>query len=414
MFWDELYELLNQESLIETARALGYDIVVLNYTNSTTYLQANAYVVEALLDTVEQIISPTQDYVMVGPSMGGLTMKYALTHLESIGDPANVRTYFSFDSPHRGAVIPLGLQYWVNYFSGLSAEAGLFRDALNSPAARQMLIQHFTDPPSNVASADPLRATFLNDIAALGSYPALPRKVALANGSANQVGMTYAPGAQIIQYQYNPFGFNIRGNVWAVNNAAAQTIFDGRAVIIFIPVIAAQTVNIQATSPWDNAPGGTSNSMQQMDQVPAPYGDIIALHNDHCFIPSISALDLNTTDPFFNIAGEPNLYAMTPFDSLYFPAANQEHVLVTPENYWWIIEELADSLPAPTVVINSDAVNVHLNWTKIPARRSYHVFSSTDASVWPATFTSVTDTSWSEPIDAGAVKFYRVVASTQP
>ena len=35
----------------------------------------------------------------------------------------NVRTFISFDAPHKGANIPLGIQYWVKFFSGQSADA---------------------------------------------------------------------------------------------------------------------------------------------------------------------------------------------------------------------------------------------------------------------------------------------------
>lgn len=80
--------------------------------------------------------------------------------------------------------------------------------------------------------------------------------------------------------------------------------------------------------------------MAQMDAVPAPYGDIIALHPNHCFIPAVSALDLTTQDLFYNIAGDPDLLAMSPFDAVYFPQQNEEHVLVSPQTKDWVIAEV--------------------------------------------------------------------------
>jgi hypothetical protein len=74
--------------------------------------------------------------------------------------------------------------------------------------------------------------------------------------------------------------------------------------------------------------------------VTAPYGDIIALHQNHCFVPTVSALDIATADPFYDIAGDPDLLAHTPFDNLYVPDGNEPHVTVTPENALWLLDEI--------------------------------------------------------------------------
>ena len=99
-------------------------------------------------------------------------------------------------------------------------------------------------------------------------------------------------------------------------------------------------ITVSGTLPYDGAPGGSRASMAQMDAVPAPYGDIVALHPSHCFIPTISALALATTDPFYDIAGDASLLAHTPFDAVYFPATNQPHVTITPENAAWFLSEI--------------------------------------------------------------------------
>jgi hypothetical protein len=80
--------------------------------------------------------------------------------------------------------------------------------------------------------------------------------------------------------------------------------------------------------------------MAEMDATQAPYGDIIALHPNHCFIPTASAVALDTGDLFYPIAGDPNVLAHTPFDTIYVPAENQEHVLITPESAAWFLHEV--------------------------------------------------------------------------
>ncbi len=99
-------------------------------------------------------------------------------------------------------------------------------------------------------------------------------------------------------------------------------------------------MTVSGTRPYDNAPGGRRDSMAQMDATPAPYGDIVALHTHHCFIPTVSALDLATNDLFYDIAGDPNLALLTPFDAVYFPAENQDHMAITSQTASWLIAEL--------------------------------------------------------------------------
>jgi hypothetical protein len=339
MNWDELYALLNQEGLAESLRTRGFDEVVLNFTDATDYLERNAMVLVELIQQVEAAIPPGNTVALAGPSMGGLLGRYALAWLETQGGGHRVRTYISFDAPHSGADIPLGIQYWFDFFAGQSADAALLRDLLNRPAAREMLIYHYTSPPGTTGVPDPLRATWLANLAAAGDWPAAPRTVAIANGSGAGVDQGFAPGDQLILYIYDTVPLKLVGNVWAVRNAEPDTIFQGQ-IRVFLITTASRTVNVGGTQPWDGAPGGWRGTMAQMDTTPNSNGDIVALHPNHCFIPTVSALALDTTDPFYDVDGDPDLLAHTPFDVVYFPAENQEHVTVTLENRAWFLDEI--------------------------------------------------------------------------
>ncbi|MBI5168481.1 MAG: T9SS type A sorting domain-containing protein [Candidatus Eisenbacteria bacterium] len=338
MGWDELYALLDQQGLIETLRADGFDCVVLDFTDATDAIQKNAYVVAALVGRVRDEMPTGATMAVVGASMGGLCSRYALAWMEQQQIPHSVRTWISFDSPHGGADIPLGLQYWIDFFSSQSTGAADFRAILQRPAARQMLLHHFTTPATTSGTPDPLRATLLSDFAAVGGWPALPRLVSVANGSANGTTQGFAPGAQLIRYEFNNLVTAITGNVWAVPNVTSTTIFRGSIRILFSTT--SQTVTVSNTQPWDGAPGGSRASMAELDTTAVPYGDIVALHPSHCFIPTVSAIALDTTNPFFDVAGTPGLAGLTPFDAVYVPSANQEHVLITPENAVWVRNEL--------------------------------------------------------------------------
>ncbi len=339
MNWDELYALLNQEGLVEELRMRGYDAVVLDFTESTEYIQANAFVLIDLLHEVQATIDPAATYPVVGASMGGLVTRYALAWMEQNADPHRVRNFISFDVPHAGANIPLGIQYWLDFFADQSTDAAHLLSRLDTPAARQMLLYHHTTPPTGTGSADPLRAALQSDLAALGQYPAQTRVVALSNGSGTMATQGFNAAAQIIAYNYNDFFVTVRGNVWAVPNGPSAQILQALIDPIFLPADA-MNVSVSGTLPWDGAPGGSRNSMAQMDAVVAPYGDIVALHQNHCFIPTISALDIATTNPFYDVAGDPQLLSHTPFDNLYVPAINEPHVTVTPANAPWLLDEI--------------------------------------------------------------------------
>ncbi len=344
MNWEELYLLLNREDLLETLRAEGYDAVILNFTESTDYIQRNAFLLVELIQQVQAAVSPDREFPVIGASMGGLVARYALAYLESTGAPPRVSTFISFDAPQNGANIPLGLQYWLDFFQGESADAAYLLSLLDTPAARQMLLYHHTSPPGATGQSDPLRAELQADLAAIGDYPAGPRRVAMANGSGAGADQGYTAGAQIILYEYSSFLVDITGNVWAVPDGTGQQIFDGLIDLIWPLPDTQMSVTVTGTHPYDNAPGGYRASMAQMDSTEAPYGDIVALHDDHGFIPTISALDLATEDPFYDVAGDPDILARTPFDAVYYPLENQEHVLITPENKTWFLAEIQPPL----------------------------------------------------------------------
>src|SRR6185436_15862725 len=104
-------------------------------------------------------------------------------------------------------------------------------------------------------------------------------------------------------------------------------IFHGRQRILFSTTT--RVVMASNTQPWDGAPGGSRASMAQLDTTAAPYGDIVALHPSHCFIPTISSLALSTNNPFFDIGAAGDLSGLTPFDAVFWPDANEEHVSLT-------------------------------------------------------------------------------------
>src|SRR5262249_14047265 len=161
-----------------------------------------------------------------------------------------------------------------------------FLATLQRPAAKEMLLYHLTSPPGSTGQPDPMRDSLAASLAAVGGYPALPRRVAIANGSGPRASQGLAPGAHLIRYEDSSLFVAITGDVWAVPNVTSTQIFKGSTRILFTTTT--QNVTVSNTRPWDGAPGGSRASMLELDTTAAPYGDIVALYPSHCFIPTIS------------------------------------------------------------------------------------------------------------------------------
>jgi hypothetical protein len=336
--WDELYAMLSAENLVEDLRAAGFDLVVLDFTDATDYVQRNAFALVDLIGQLQTLKPPGRSMALIGASMGGLVGRYALAWMESQAMPHDVRTFISFDAPQRGANIPLGIQYWFEFFADQSAPVAALRDVLNAPAARQMLVYHATIPAGVTGVPDPLRGALEAELATLG-YPSDCRNVAVANGSGTALSQGFAAAAPIVQWNYDIGLVVIRGNVRAVPDGGSAQIFDGRLFALFT-FNRTQSVTVSGTLPYDGAPGGSRNSMQQMDETPAPYGDIVALHASHCFIPTVSAIDLAGAGLFHDLSADAGLPAGTPFDAIYVPDSNQVHTAITAENAVWFRDEI--------------------------------------------------------------------------
>lgn len=188
------------------AKSQGYDLVALKFTDNHDYIQNNAQVVKALIHEINQLKEGDFEIIIIGESMGGLATRVAIAELEEDNFDHGVGLYVSFDSPHKGANIPLGLQkvvpdiqgitfieildFLVNAINFLSFDTvfdGLVNGvddidqlvaANNSPAARQMLVRqlgHLNDiNPDFLDFQD-----FLNSV----GFPEESRNISLINGS---------------------------------------------------------------------------------------------------------------------------------------------------------------------------------------------------------------------------------------
>jgi hypothetical protein len=143
---NEPSEFKDYPAAIQTFLNNGYDVIFLDFASGADYIQKNGLVLVKLIEMVNErraMDDPdnaaTCENVIVGASMGGQVAKWALNYMEGEGMSHKTHTYVSFDSPQRGAHIPLSIQA-AAYMNAHLGSPGQWNQ-LNTPAARQMVIE---------------------------------------------------------------------------------------------------------------------------------------------------------------------------------------------------------------------------------------------------------------------------------
>lgn len=197
-------------TLNDAIEAEGYDVVFVNYDNGTDFIQRNAYMLESVIEWVNEQkegVSTAEPNVILGMSMGGLVARYALRDMELNGIDHDTKLYISHDSPHQGANVPVSYQAFVRHlageqigipvlFSTLTQNIIDLEDAieglsegmelLNSPAAQQMLIYQLEGTGDNIIHSNNkvIRNTFLSEYQSMGMPQANGiRNIAISNGA---------------------------------------------------------------------------------------------------------------------------------------------------------------------------------------------------------------------------------------
>ena len=372
--------------LAALVRDEGFDLIVLNfptYTSSSDgstvidggadFIQRNAYTLIELLNTINGMKVGSEQNVVIGPSMGGLISRYALSYMEQNTLDHDTRLYISFDSPHLGANVPIGLQYMFNALANGPAPNAAAQAAisglLDSPAAKQMLIDHYSahmqvgsaylqDPSLTLpAGALNIRDSFQTELETLG-FPQNIRNVSMINGSKDGT-VTGSPGAEVINTTLNIDATN-RANVnLKFTPSASQTInvtdlsVDTQILGFWFNVFsfsaAAESASYDGV---DSAPGGLFD-MTSFDDGTDPLitSFVSALTiTEFDFIPSVSAMALEYTPPGINwnhvidlgdgTPASKNTIDSTPFVNWHMPAINEEHVALNQPNVEFALSEI--------------------------------------------------------------------------
>ena len=356
------------------------------------FIERNAMIVVDVLNLINASKTGTEENVVIGPSMGGLITRYALNYMENQTIDHDTRLWISFDSPHLGANVPIGFQHLFNYLAyGLDTWVGDFSvDALKpvvdgmlkSPAARQMLVDHFEarlasgsitdfDPTKLLPQKHPYNITFYGSMNSLttSGYPDNLRRVSLINGSGvgeifdDKNGNDVTPGSHVLD-AYIPNVATLTDaymDAWYTPAASQQIkiseIWIDAPWLCFCDINAEEDVIAESyTDGPDAAPGG----LFDLAALGGAFGGdptidafFDSLTTDYFnFIPTVSAMGL-TTNPnpvwYQNInlgAGDTpwdetlNTNSQTPFHNWYMPFDNEDHVSLTQNNVDFVINEI--------------------------------------------------------------------------
>jgi hypothetical protein len=396
------------QNLATDLRAQGFDIVILNFpvytrTNTTTvvdggvdFIQRNAMILVELINQINAQKVGTEQNVIIGPSMGGLISRYALRYMELNSLTPDTRLYISFDSPHLGANVPIGFQHLFNYMAygplGNVQVQPVVDGLIKSPAARQMLIDHFeghlqsgsvfefnTASDSLLPTGAPnFRNAFQNELNTMG-FPTTTRNVSISNGAGNGTS-NYTPDFEVMNHTINVTTtqraiINLRFTP-AANQTNQVSRFRGQTfLIVFWATIFESLANSKAptfTDGLDTAPGGRfdlSGFEAGLGADPLLTEFFDNLNADYfCFIPAWSSMAISSTN---------NLYApitsssVTPFVASSIPIVNENHVTLNAQNLAFALNEILNPVLATPQ-------NAALNsiWIKNPIDDSVEINSS--------------------------------------
>ncbi|MFJ8010861.1 esterase/lipase family protein [Streptomyces fagopyri] len=323
--------------LLSELRRRGRDVVLVGYhERSASILQNAETVMAAVIETIDRRVGDHPPAVG-GFSMGGLVTRYALAKMETAGIEHQAQLYYSWDSPHTGAWIPVALQAFAHYVKKLNPG---FSDQINSPAAQELLSQHIANWDDKPAPSERRRA-FLRALEEVGNWPRSRelRLIALANGPGTGAGNGIRPGVDALT-----------GEGIAVSGTKLRTQAEGESQLVAnlrVVTTPNREVRTNGLPDIDGAPGGTLAGFgilaDTLNALPPLAGFRVSNPvREHCFVPAVSAIALrepDTHDDLYTPIGDDELEE-TPFHAVKLASQSDTHTLVTEELATWFLDQL--------------------------------------------------------------------------
>lgn len=347
----DLYDKIGYAGLRDSLFDQGYDLIFIDYMNSTDFIQRNAYALEELIKYVNNLKNVNcltkYENVVMGFSMGGLVARYALKDMENRSENHDTRLYISYDSPHRGANVPVGYQQLVKEMYDFEYLLLKLRDLIpeiadayaimDSPAAKQMLILNALALSGN---------TFIDELEQMG-MPGQCRNIALGNGSMQSVNYPdFEPGQKLLDLDLIIIGslFNIifDANCYALadNPPSPEIVCEWYYRIISWE----HSILSVASMPYDNAPGGIydleSFGINLNDIELLPDSSLVLTSTGFCFVPTVSAFDIPIDGT--SLQASVTSQTSTSFTDFFInnDSDNELHIDLTLAKVNWILQQI--------------------------------------------------------------------------
>ncbi len=304
----------------------------------------------------------------------------------------NVKLYVSFDVPHLGANVPIGMQKGAQYL-GLEYIDALGLNPLNNPWSKQSLLHHYLAYSQYPAGVPGYRDEFQTMVDNLG-FPQQCRNIAFNNGSTSSPHGTAGDNMFYGFFQFDPcpiFCLTRKLEMWVdfASNSGSKSVFKfkqskkniwGNWVEETYDVLTSSTYSDYGS--LDTCPGSYldiihrtyKNSHAEFPlyyfdgETNYPFGDFdwapivfswftdnyvwADLKADAIFMPSKSTLAyIGSNTSWYEELGCRNLVdtGETPFETYYTPLENQAHVAVhyDGDGIDWLLEEIQGNSQDP-------------------------------------------------------------------
>ncbi len=357
--------------ILKRYKAAGYDILYVDFYDGANDMDFNSETVIKVIQSIQSQMCGEKIHV-VGVSMGSIVAKIALKKMERRKLNSCVASYTSFDGPHQGANIPLGLQRFVNYLSEVSDDSKfVLEKMLRRPASKQLLELH----ESVNAGCDNERKKLVRTDTLIGGYPSNMPLLSIINGSGlgskgnikKFDGNQLKPADILVEIEFKrlfskSFPWLSSTNVatiYAAHKSAGSSYFVADMFGFFgrKSNFHSHKSNVQhdhINGSWNNAIGRV-NDFGRMGNL---FLKAKRFTDKTTFVNTVSALDLkfakhsNSKQNIYDmpLTLNPNSLLMplgsefsTPFERIFIPQKNQEHVYLDSSskgNMMWLLSEL--------------------------------------------------------------------------
>lgn len=335
---DDLWPLINQSRFVDSLLDAGKDMIIIGYQDGSKAIGESAKQYIAVIERAIAERVGNARLVVGGASMGGLIARYALCKLDD-GDKHQTRLFYTIDTPHHGANIPISAQVFLQLYHDQNQATKEGARQINSVAAQQMLL--YWIPPRSVwrdggrlPPASAHRHAFVKELESIGWMPKnVERRIAVADGLGTGHDNGVVPGARCFWFECTVFAW---ANLWAAKDAPSK-----------IAALQRGLDKWEIRAGWqriDGAPGGTSDIWQQLyDGVNGFPREL--QHGSHCFVSTTSACGI-AGDPYIPVSlqnSEFHAFATS-------TTTNLGHVDLPAELKNFLVGEIAELAPTGPVV----------------------------------------------------------------